>query len=209
MDKRGVLGLDIVRVAFILIMIIAVLAVAIPLTLVSLRQSTDLVARNTVVFNATLTTVDENGEYITGTQYLRDCQASLTLIVNATDNANIYSNASAWDQDTTYNCLIKATDAGVFNNTNWIVTGTYNYAIYAPTAIAGNITTAQTAFFSNTATIYSILIVVVVILAIAIIIALVMRFRGGGGESFGGMSLGSGNISIRRGGSGSGTLMGV
>jgi len=50
--------------------------------------------------------------------------------------------------------------------------------------VVANITDAQTSFFTNTGTIYAILVVVVIILAIAIVIAVVSRFgkgSGGGG----------------------------
>lgn len=50
------------------------------------------------------------------------------------------------------------------------------------TDIVGNITAAGTDFFSNTGTIFSILVVVVIILAITIIILAVQRFGGGKGS---------------------------
>jgi len=45
--------------------------------------------------------------------------------------------------------------------------------------IISNVSTGTSGFFSNTGTIFSILVVVVIILAIAIIIAVVSRFGGG------------------------------
>ncbi len=50
------------------------------------------------------------------------------------------------------------------------------------TVIVNNISAALVDFFSNTGTIFAILIVVVIILAIAIIIAVVSRFGEGGGR---------------------------
>ncbi len=50
------------------------------------------------------------------------------------------------------------------------------------TNIVGNITSAGTSFFSNTGTIFSILVVVVIILAISIIIMAVQRFGGQSGS---------------------------
>ena len=98
-DKKGVLGLDVVKSVMILLLIIAVIGVSIILALVSLR------------------------------------------------------------------------DAGIFDS------GTTEQN--QTTAIVNNISIATSDFFSNTGTIFSILVVVVIILAIAIIIGVVSRFGGG------------------------------
>ncbi len=67
--------------------------------------------------------------------------------------------------------LVSLRDAGIFTAGSQEQNQTNN--------IVNNISTATADFFSNTGTIFSILVVVVIILAIAIIIAVVTRFGGG------------------------------
>ena len=106
-NKKGQLGLGTVREVMIQYLVLAVIAIAIVLALVSLRDS------------------------------------------------NIFTAASQEEQDVNDTIL--------------------------------NITRGITDFFSDTGTIFSILIVVVIILAIAIIIAVVSRFGGGGGRTTAGL----------------------
>jgi len=73
--------------------------------------------------------------------------------------------------------LVSLRDSNIFTVGSPEATDT-NYTI-------SNITAAQTEFFSNTGTIFSILIVVVIILAISIVIAVVSRFGSGGGGAGG------------------------
>lgn len=68
--------------------------------------------------------------------------------------------------------LVSLRDAGIFDTGSLEQNQTTN--------IVSNISEATADFFSNTGTIFSILVVVVIILAIAIIIAVVSRFGGGG-----------------------------
>ena len=98
-DKRGALGLDVVKEVMLTFLVLAVIAVAIVLALVSLRDS------------------------------------------------NIFTDGTS-----------------EYNQTSQLI---------------GNVTDATTGFFSNTGTIFAILVVVVIILAISIIIGVVSRFGGG------------------------------
>lgn len=68
--------------------------------------------------------------------------------------------------------LVSLRDAGIFTADSLEDNQTDN--------IVANISEATSDFFTNTGTIFSILVVVVIILAIAIIIAVVSRFGGGG-----------------------------
>jgi hypothetical protein len=201
MNKKGVLGLNLVKSVFIIFLVLAVLAVAVSLALSSIKDASLSIARSGVPIgiNETLSSVDEIGEYPSGLDKLVDCQLTITLMVNDTDDAVIASSAY-----TNTNCRIQASGAGTFNNTDWVVTGTYDYAIAAPTLISGNITAAQGDFFANTGTIYAILIVVVIILAIAIVIVIIQRFGGGG--TGGGLSGGFGKRTRTP---GSDTVMGI
>ena len=72
----------------------------------------------------------------------------------------------------TFLALVSLRDAGIFT-ANTVEERNTNDTIL-------NITSAVTDFFSNTGTIFSILVVVVIILAIAIVIGVVTRFGGAG-----------------------------
>jgi hypothetical protein len=67
-----------------------------------------------------------------------------------------------------------------YNNTVVRVMASYTYPSPNTENVVQNITGGVTTFFSNTGTIFSILVVVVIILAITIIIYAVSRFGGGG-----------------------------
>ena len=105
MNKKGILGLDTVKEVMLALLVLAVIAIAVSLALVSLRDS------------------------------------------------NIFDAGSQEEIDT--------------NNT------------------IANITAGTTAFFANTGTFFSILVVVVIIALIAIVIMVVSRFGGTGGRESG------------------------
>ena len=67
--------------------------------------------------------------------------------------------------------LVSLRDANIFTSGSTEYNQTNN--------VISNVTSATTGFFSNTGTIFAILVVVVIILAISIIIAVVSRFGGG------------------------------
>jgi len=75
--------------------------------------------------------------------------------------------------------LVSLRDAGIF--------ASGSHEENQTSSIVSNISEATADFFSNTGTIFSILIVVVIILTIAIIIAVVSRFGGGGGRAQAGL----------------------
>jgi len=189
-EKKGVLGLNTVKLVLIIFLVLSVIAVTIILTTVNLRdvlEKIDLDTGNEI--NETFTP-DASGANLTpatGDFQNRVCTISFINNETAVIVAANYSET---------NCIVtNLTDhvLGVWN-------ATYTWSYSSPTTrnIERNITEGLTDFFSNTGTIFSILIVVVIILTIAIIIAVVSRVGGGAG--------------IRRaGGAGreSGTLMGI
>ena len=180
MDRRGVLGLETVKVVMITFLVLAVLGVAIVLTLTNISdvaEKIDLVTGN--VYNETLTTVAEIGElFAYGTEV--GCTAVLGDVTNATDGVVI---EAANYTHTRCSINFSGESSSYMNNTDWNVTYSYSYSHSRVRALQENVTTGTTGFFENTDTIFAILVVVVIILAIAIIIAVVSGF---GGSALGG-----------------------
>jgi len=196
MDRKGVLGLDTVKVVMITFLVLAVIGVALVLSLTNIRdvaETIDLV-RGTIN-NETLTTVTETGEDFDKNSE-RVCSASGLSVTNASDAWLI---ASGNYTQTGCNLAVSSTvDLGL-NNTNWNVTYTYVHASSRAYNIQTNVSTGTSSFFTNTTTIFTILFVVVIILAIAIIIAVVSGFgregRGIGGRiGLGGRARGPGTV---------------
>jgi len=201
LDKKAVLGLDTVKSAFILLLIIAIIAIAMILTLSSLRTITDTTMMTSVdIVNQTSTSVNESGTVIPGTLLLRNCVASDIIATNASVGGELIESANY----TITNCrIIYKGESGGYNNSIYNLTASYTYSDPETTDILSNISSASSTFFASTGTIFAILIVVVIILAIAIIIAVVSGFGGAGGR------IGGGRTSSEVGGAESGTVMGI
>ena len=180
MNKKGQLSLDTVKVVMVTFLILAVIAVALFLGLSSLKTTAEDIDKDTTSFlnhtDQTVTVVNETGSFLPGaSDLLRNCQASVTLVQNGTGGAICDSG-----NYTVTGCKIAYSSGGntYCNNSLWNVTGSYRYSSERSAMITGNISNATTGFFSNTGTIFSILVVVVIILAISIIIMAVQKFGG-------------------------------
>jgi len=175
--KKAQLGLNTVKAVMIAFLVISVIGVAIILTLTSVRNVAEDIDTNSVsITNITTdSVVNETGAYVSGTSTLLNCVLSVTGAINQTDSVIISSG-----NYTTSGCKIVYAGAGDYNNTVWNITGSYVYSGSNSRNIQSNVSSGVTGFFSNTGTIFSILVVVVIILAIAIIIAVVSRFGGEG-----------------------------
>ncbi len=172
-EKKGVLGLETVRVVMIIFLVLAVIAVTIILTTVNLRdvlERIDLTSGNTV--NETITP-DASGANLTpatGDFQNRICTISFINNETAVIETGNYTETR---------CIVTNLTGDVLSV--WNVTYTWSYSSPTTRNIERNISEGLTDFFNNTGTIFSILIVVVIILTIAIIIAVVSRFGGGAG----------------------------
>lgn len=196
-DRRGVIGLNVVRAVMIFILVIAIIGVATIITLVSIRDVAEKVDRVTVSLtnDTTLSEVNETGISLVtiagiDASGILDCTLSPTIVTVANATASIIS-ADNWVALS--NCSI-ASEGGAFDNngTNWNITGAFTYSPRNTRSIQGNISSATSDFFGNTGTFFAILVVVVIILAIAIIITVVSGF--GGGRIGGGRGAGAGSI---------------
>ena len=199
------MALNVVKAVVITLLILAVIGIAIMITLPELRDVTESIDSVTVglVNDTTDTPVNETGTYVTGTRGLRSCTLTLSIATNATGTPEDVITAANY---TVTGCLITysspVSSVTMFNNSLWNITGSYEYADSGSYYITENISVAIGDFFTNSGTILAILIVVVIILAIAIIIAVVSRFGSGSG--------GGGNIGGGSGKSyGSDTVMGI
>jgi len=180
-DKKGVLGLDTVKVFMISILALAVIGVAIIIVLNTLDES-DVVreGKSGTNLNDTLTTVAESGEYLTN-YTLESAVCTVTYVQNAS-SAEVISSGNY----TTSNCFIYYSgDDLTYNNSNWNVSYTYTYDLNYAEGIQENVTEGIVDFFSNTTTLFAILVVVVIILAITIIILAVGKFGEGNGFNLG------------------------
>lgn len=184
-NKQGQLGMGTVKVVMIGFLILSVLAVAITLSLVELRDVTEKIDQSTGALTnvTTSSVVNATGGYPTGiTADTRACSLTITEVYNATNRAITYNVANF----TTTGCLVKTTSSGLtagIINHPINITGTFSNANPQANDLTRNVTTGVTNFFNDTSTIFAILIVIVIILAIAIIISVVSGFGGGGGIS--------------------------
>jgi len=185
-NKQGQLGLDTVKVVMIAFLVLSVLAIAISLSLVELRDVTEKIDQSTGALTnvTTSSVVNATGGFPTGiTSDTRVCSLTITEVYNASNPAITYNTGNF----TTDGCLIQTTGtgltAGIINHPI-NVTGTFSNANPDTNDLARNVTTGVNDLFNDTSTIFAILIAIVIILAIVIIISVVNRF---GGASGGGM----------------------
>ena len=185
-NKQGQVGMGTVKVVMIGFLVLSVLALAITLSLVELRDVTEKMDQTTGTLTnvTTSTVVNATGTYPTGiTADTRACSLTITEVYNATKTSMTYNTGNF----TITGCLIKTTSSGLtagIINHPINVTGTFSNANPDTNDLTRNVTTGVNDFFNDTSTIFAILIVIVIILAIAIIISVVSRF---GGASGGGM----------------------
>lgn len=189
--KKAVLGLDTVKGVFIIFLVLAIIGIAIALSLVSLRDVTDDLDQVTGnLANETIAFTDAGTD--TTVASLRNIALSSVIVTEANATAGVVPSTNY----TVSGGTVTATGDSAWNGSNVNVSASYVYSHERTTGMMGNITSANESFFTNTGTIYAVLIVVVIIMAIAIIIAIVSRFGGGreGGISSG-KSYGSDTIS--------------
>ena len=181
LNKKGQLSLNTVQAVMITFLVIAVLAVTIILLNTKLSDTTDTIYTNTINFDNTTTATAVNytgaevGTY-TSSNY-RNCVLTVLSANNVSDLGPTISSSLY----TTSGCSIYIVDgpaADGLNNTAWNITGSITYNPDQVKNVGANISSALEDFFSNTSTIFSILVVVVIILAIGIIIFVVQRFGG-------------------------------
>jgi len=191
MRKKGQLGLNTVISVAVAILFLAVITIAIFLTLTALKES-DVAKESksgTANNQSTIVVMNESTEpiilqaYTNYTDYEPTC--TIAHVLNATNNVVIGSNN--YSTNTTFGGCEVAPATGIglsVNNTIWTISYTFNYKDNSKTQdITYNISTGLTTFFNSTGTIFSILVVVVIILAITLIILAVRRFGGGSGGS--------------------------
>jgi len=203
-DRKAQLGLNTVKAVMIAFLVLAVIAIAIVLTMVSLREPIEEIDTTTLVIRNTTTAsvVNYTGAIITGTSGLRNCILSIDFATNASDGVLI-PTANRTISGCSVLRVDNPSDNNFNNNTLWNISGSYTYSDSRTYDVERNITAGVTNFFDNTSTIFAILVVVVIILAISIIIAVVSKFGGGGGTG------GSGSITGGGKEFGSDTVMGI
>lgn len=182
MDKKGIVGLELV-VAVIVSLLICGVVVFIGFQVVSdladVYQGEETLKFATIV-NETVSSVTD-GDYKPLTALYSSATpnalCTMMIVINSTNSANINTTARSDS-----NCQIKgvapdAKNAG-FNNTDWKVT--YNYTYNTPYVgdISGNLSYGSSQFFSNVPIFFTLLGVVVLILIIVVVVLIVTRFGG-------------------------------
>jgi hypothetical protein len=175
-NKKGQLGLDTVQKTMIVFLILAVIGVTIFLTMSSLLSVADNIdTESTTVTNETVTALTEIPQTLV--YYVqRNSECTQTSQVNATGGEEIADTNFTFSSS---NCGLQFVDGSEYNNTNIKVTYIATYTAGEIPSISSNVSNALADFFSNTSTIFAILVVVVIILAITIIIVAVRQFSGG------------------------------
>ena len=175
MNKKGTLGLNVIKAVMITFLVLAVIGVAVVLTMTNIRdvaEKVDIVSGSAVNESVTPPAALANG----GGE--RNPECTITAVYNSSGSVITSGN---YTEDL---CVITNT-TGLYNATAapWKVSYDYKYSDSRSYNLAANVSDATTNFFTNTSTIFAILVVVVIILAIAIIIAVVTRFGGVGEKS--------------------------
>jgi len=174
MNQRGQVGLDIVQKVFLALLVLAVLAFALIITMASLGDSS--VAKTSsgsfTTANETLLNVNDGptGAVDFSVAGLGDVSCSILHIINASSLTTIPAS-----NFTKTGCSVILT-SGPFNNSDWNVSYTHTFNVF--TDPQQNITAGTASFFSNATTWLTLLSVVVIILIISIVLLAVRGFTG-------------------------------
>jgi len=172
-QKKGQIGLDVVKGVMVMLLVLSVLGITSFLVLTSL---TDAVGKTNALSG---NVYNESGAYLNSTGYtlattgLDDFVPTIVTVHNASNGVILL----AGNYTLTGNVLYNAT-----TTTYSAVNVTYSYTYTTPTqssAVEGNVTTAIGDFFGNSGTIFAILVVVIIMLAIGVAISVVNRFGRG------------------------------
>lgn len=191
MNRKGVLGLDIVRSFLVFILFLAVIAVGIFAAVVTVSDKS--VVPEEVVNGGTLNTtmnLTYTGVYPVGINRGRSITyGSIYMTANDTDN-----NYPGTEDDSNTTVFVSSgnyttnSSGAFFSTTGWdnstvrVVVG-YNYNLDSGAiGIRTNLSNATTQFFNNIPVIFAILGVVMIILAVSLIILVVRRFGGRSSE---------------------------
>ena len=175
-NKRGAAGLEVVEGVIFALLVIAIISIASILVFYSLLPSTDTISINsavsTNVFNETTTSMNATGFYLSKYN-IYGVSCSVGIVTNATDGALVGSGNYSVS-----NCFINASTATApLLNKAWNVSYSYKYPNSGASSIINNISNANTSFFGNSNTFFSILAVVVIIALIALIVLYIRSFR--------------------------------
>ncbi len=174
MNQRGQVGLDIVQKVFLALLVLAVLAFAIIITMASLGDSS--VAKTSsgsfTVSNETLLSVNDTVTTPLSVAGLGDVSCSLIHFINASSDTTIPAT-----NYTFADCAVINLE-GPFNISDWNATYTYTFNLFGDPQ--KNVTGGTAEFFSNATTWLTLLSVVVIILIISIVLLAVRGFAGTG-----------------------------
>jgi len=183
-NKKGILGIDVVKSFMIGILALAIIAIAIVIIMNALDISSLTPASSGSASNETLLSVNETGSFFANS-IRNSVVCSVFEVRNATTPITIASG-----NYTVNNCLISysAPEDSSFNNSLWNVSYTYTYDDFEGVdEVIANTSQGVTDFFSNAPTFFVLLGVVVIILIISIVVISVNNFGTTGGKSYEGI----------------------
>lgn len=183
MKKKGVLGLDTVKLVILTLLILAIFVIVLLVILSPLQttvESIDITNFATTT-NETLTTVTEAGESlnVTSTDIFRNPVCAINKCLNHTQGG--YNVTVTPGNYSVTACVLSfiGTAASGFNNSNWKCSYNFTYAKPYTRDLVANISSGGTTFFTYVPTFFMLLAVVVMILIIAIVVTVLSRFREG------------------------------
>lgn len=185
-NKKGILGLETVRIVIVTLLILGVTAIAVFLALTSLQDSN--IFQNSSAsgqFGNETILLSSTGAAPNSVNGLGNVVLTTVLVVNATGGEIVVEEGNFTIAGGVFTNL---TDSP-YNLNNINVTANFTHevtssAVNATDAIIGNVTSGTSDFFANVPTFMVLLGVVVLLLIIAIVLIVVGRF--GGSSAFGG-----------------------
>ena len=187
-DNRGILGLNTVKAFIVVLLALAIIGVVTLIVLGALSEESLIAgtrATNTGVnFNETFTNATQlNNLSVSTANSFRSPICTNHIFTNATGGGLItLANVTLTDNG----CQWLGLQVSEFKNNPWNVT--YAFSDKGPSGvedITTNVSTGIVAFFTNSATFFSLLAVVVIILIISLVIVVVNRFGGETGGTAG------------------------
>lgn len=189
MDKKGIAGLDTVKavaLAILVLGIIAIVAYAAINPIVTayevINVDTGSIVNSTTAKEMNVTNNDKGGGILAPLSGLRNCQLTVTNVINQTGGILAAPNYTVSGCEMKYVADLGTASA---NRTFWNVTGTYTYDDNSAWGISTNYSSGVAGFFTNVPTYFNVIAVLVIILLITIVIYAVMKLYGSASTSEG------------------------
>lgn len=177
-NRKGILGMESVQSAMVLLLTLTVVAIAMFVGLNAVINSSSSLQDETVTDNAFVNQtirLNHSATAPSAVSALRGVVLSNVVVTNATGAETISSGNYTISGGT-----FVTTNAANYNNTNINISASYTYKIDADaTVLMNNLTNGTTVFFNNIPTVMTILGAVIIVLAISLILWAISRYSSG------------------------------